>query len=225
MAAAAAPPPSIEDDYWGTRAAYNGKGADYLKERGWVPVRETKTLRAWVRGSDVLVSLRGTKGAQDIRADIALAFNLLTTSQRYKADVKQVHELLQEYPHPPYHYFLVAHSLGGAIAMEVQRNVPRLRDSDGVFFNGAIPLRDLLNQDPRDEEIYIDTDPLLKLIGHKWRYKRVLHPAEKLPATKAHKLSAFTGLLGGGGHAAGGGSSVAARVAERRRSPSPRRRG
>ena len=157
----------------------------------WKPFFRSDSMIAYkkINGNVIILALRGTeiKKAQDLIADIKIAVDKLTESQRFKKDVLDIKKIQKTYSRPNYYYVALGHSLSGAIIDELLNM--NLID-EGLSFNPAIQKKDYL-KNLKHRRIYIDTDPLHQLLGKYAKYREVRKSG--LPIEKAHSLSNFTG--------------------------------
>lgn len=72
-------------------------------------------------GSRYVISLRGTSDGKDVVTDLALAGGLLEQTPRYKADRRYVKRMIKQ--HGKDNIVLTGHSLGGAIARQLSREL------------------------------------------------------------------------------------------------------
>ena len=92
---------------------------------GYEPVPGgTATVRAWKQASspDLLIGVRGTDDARDMSANASLLYNGLRGTNRYKADEATVRKLIAAHPGAKVH--LASHSLGSAVARELENVIP-----------------------------------------------------------------------------------------------------
>lgn len=124
----------------------------------WQYISGTKTLQFYRKGNDVIVVVRGSWDMRDVITDIKLAFQSLTSTSRFKEDLKTLQEFKSQYPSLTYYF--TAHSLGGAIA-DVFLDM-KLGES-ATSFNPAVEKKyyDTTNH----HRIYNMEDPVYKLMG------------------------------------------------------------
>jgi len=168
-------------------------------------VLNTPALKAWhadgfPRGT-VLLGVRGTVTTdwRDLKADLSLVFNQLRTTQRYQADKAAVARLAAAFPPSANDWYFAGHSLGGAVALQLQRDFPFIHA--GIGFNSALQPADVWSQPAGDTQLYIAGDPLYRTVGWLWRRKRVLPAASSMDkdgfadALRAHQLARFSGRV------------------------------
>lgn len=203
-----APPPESVF-YTAAKASY---GENVNMPNNLIPIATTPTIRFWVDQMEktILVAVRGTELTSkiDLFADAHIPVNLLNQSKRYKGDKVIFQQVLQQYPSPPYDYYLVGHSLGGAIVTQLKRDYPFLKDA--VLYNSAFQPVDLINEDREAKKIYTQDDPLYQLGGKFFQNKQVVPTkrswitraipnvlAKAYVAVKGHQLDEFKPLYGG----------------------------
>lgn len=92
---------------------------------GYEPVPGgTATVRAWKKASDpdLLIGVRGTDDRRDMSANASLLYNGLRGTNRYKADEATVRKIVAAHPGAKVH--LASHSLGAAVAREMENILP-----------------------------------------------------------------------------------------------------
>lgn len=199
-------------DYLASEEAYNGVGQSRDLE-GWHLFKDTPTLKAFIKSNAILLALRGTADARDVRADASIAFNRLAKSDRYQVDRATVQAIAAQYSPSQYTYAICGHSLASAVAMQLQREFPFIKT--GTFFNGALQPSDLWSPNNADREVYTSSDPLYQLMGRFWRGPKTVIPAANLSghsnvisraidAVKSHGLQQFRALYGSGDGVADG---------------------
>ena len=164
---------------------------------GWEVIKSTPTLKFYRKGPLLIVAIRGTADAQDLKADFNVAFNRVDKSARYQTDLKTIKEMIQE--NPDMEWYGVGHSLGGAI-LDALIRAGYLKA--GVSFNPAIEKSEL--QSRKNYRIYMENDPLFNAMGQYAQigeiYKQSkLHRNDLAAATqslKAHSVSNFAGGSG-----------------------------
>lgn len=107
---------------------------------------------------------KGTKDVEDLKADAQVFVSGLANSGRYKRDLADVNNNIMRLctQNKPCTVTLTGHSLGGAIAMEVSRdlqNNPRVNLQGGDLFNSFYQPKDFDNEQLFTKH-YIDVDPL-----------------------------------------------------------------
>ena len=133
------------------------KGSAEKSVNGWTLVEESPTLKIYNKGGRMIVAIRGTNDAEDVKADVLLGVNKLESSSRFQKD-KQFLEDFQR-RNPQYEYEGVGHSLGGAVLDLFLRNGMIKK---GTSFNPAIQPRDF-NQQLSNRRIFMEGDPLYNL--------------------------------------------------------------
>ena len=169
-------------------------------------LKSTPTLKFYRRGghprppptssgmretSPLIIAVRGTADAKDLRADFNVAFNRVDQSARYIADLKMIKEILQQEGNPP--AYGVGHSLGGAI---IDALIKAGYLKAGVSFNPAIEKSEL--QSHKNYRIYKANDPLFNAMG---QYAKIgalqkqpeLHTNDAIAAVQALKAHTLTG--------------------------------
>jgi hypothetical protein len=141
-----------------SKASYESES----KVPGFFLLTESPTIKAYKRASDnaIVIAVRGTYDAEDVKADALLLFNALTSSNRYKRDLRFVKKILDVYGYD--NVYVTGHSLGGAIAEQLKRDIPQIKG--GTTFNPAYQLKDLFNTNSNIQKKYSTYDPL-SLIG------------------------------------------------------------
>jgi len=164
------------------------------------------TVDAWVNEprKTIVVSVRGTniKDKQDIYADASLTVNALVKTPRYQTDKKAVQDIMGRYNPQTYEYYLVGHSLGGAIINQLMRDFPQFKY--GMEYNPAFQPYDLISQQRgKVFRNYTDKDPLYRLGGRLFADKKVVPSkttvsnlgavGDLYEAISGHSLSNFEG--------------------------------
>ena len=139
----------------------------------------TPTLDGWVdeNSKTIVLSVRGTNPTdkQDLYADANIALNRLSKTPRYIQDKNSVAQILQRYDPSKYEIYLVGHSLGGAIANQLKRDFPMLKDAEE--YNPAFQPYDLISQQSNSiHRNYVQTDPLYRIGGRFFLNKSVVPP-------------------------------------------------
>jgi hypothetical protein len=122
----------------------------------------TPTVKFYKDGNTIVVGVRGTYGASDIAADSLIALNKLSTSSRFKNDLRTLQSVLRSYPASTYDYYGVGHSLGGAI-LDIFLKMGLIKRA--VSYNPAIQPQDIKGQ-VANERVYSENDPLYKIYKH-----------------------------------------------------------
>jgi pimeloyl-ACP methyl ester carboxylesterase len=187
-----------------SKQAYSTEPTDLAG--GWRLVDGTPTLKVFKNATQILVGLRGTADARDVRADAAIPWNALKDSDRYKDDFKTMERLVRKFPPHTYTWHLTGHSLGSAVGLALKKQFPFIKDA--VFFNGALQPADVWTQDPSVKHIYSALDPLFAVAGRFIRNSQIVPGAEPastdlltrgVQAAAAHRLDSdsFRTLYGG----------------------------
>ena len=181
-----------------TKQAYMMEKRSYTEEDqselgGWYPFYRNKYLIVYKNDilKAVCVAVRGTKPTDptDLVADIRIALGRLKDSKRYLDDVKIIKSLQETLPPREWHWSGVGHSLGGAILDELI-----LDDliKEGISFNPAIQKENYADPLP-NRRIYLDSDPLYKVMGRFTKYKEVREDKTDNSMLEAHGLENFEG--------------------------------
>ena len=121
----------------------------------------TATLKFYkAPDNTIVVGVRGTKDARDVKADAMIATNQLEQSDRYKDDIATMNRFQNSYPKDKFDYYGVGHSLGGAILDSL---IHHRYLKNGISYNPAVQYRDLFNTKSRNQRHYTKTDPLGKI--------------------------------------------------------------
>lgn len=136
---------------------------------GWSVVYTTPTIKAYMKGNDIIIAVRGTVPTDklDLGADASIPFNNLKNTPRYKGDVQAITAIKARYPNAT--YYGVGHSLGGAI---VDQLIADGLIKEAVSFNPAVEPQyknSTLNQRIAHEE-----DPLYQTISSGAKFKEVI---------------------------------------------------
>jgi len=200
--------PSDKDFYAVAKEQYKKKGDENVKN--YKLMFDSPTVKAYLDdvADTIILSVRGTSDFRDVKADASIAINRLKYSDRYINDKNIIDQLAQRYPYSKYDYYLVGHSLGGALINQLKRDFPWLKDN--VQFNPAFQPYDLISQQSKDSKrFYTPDDPLYNLGGRFFSNKIVVdtqQPTIKMPSNIAsdafnyyqgHSLDNFNKLLGG----------------------------
>lgn len=135
--------------------SYNPSAAKEVS--GWNLVAESPTIKIYNKDSDMVVSIRGTQDAEDVKADALIAVNSLQTSSRFKKDLAFLDSFIKSNPAT---YYGVGHSLGGAILDLFLRNG---MIKEGQSYNPAVQPRDFRATLP-NSRIFTEGDPLYALV-------------------------------------------------------------
>lgn len=127
----------------------------------------TPTLAFYKENNTIVVAIRGTADATDVKADAMIPFNSLNNSQRFKNDLDTLQNIQKQFPPSQFDYYGVGHSLGGAI-LDIFLKMRMLKS--GVSYNPAVQPMDLSSKIP-NERIYFDGDPMLLLFGNRLSVK------------------------------------------------------
>jgi len=153
--------PSPDDYKQAAQAAYLPKPPQSIKD--FQLVTSTPTVKAWQRGTSVLVAFRGTKPTdrQDLYADSQIPLNRLETTPRFMHDMATVQQLRAQYPSPEYSFYGTGHSLGGAILDEL---------ATYGWFKGARTYNSAIQRKHFDQPSlavrrYNENDPLYRVMG------------------------------------------------------------
>ena len=127
-------------------------------------VRSTPGVKFYknTEAPEIIVAVKGTKDYQDYFADVAIPFQNLSTTQRFKQDLDALKDFQRAYPMGQYTYYGVGHSLGGAILDEFLKEGLLLK---AVSYNPAIQTGDIRRTDIDNQRIYKQGDFLYKLQG------------------------------------------------------------
>ena len=128
---------------------------------GWSLIQPFSTgIKAYRRGNDIMIAVRGTDSIKDVYADARIANGSLRNSQRYKEDRNYILNLQKEYNTQDFFYFGVGHSLGGAICdLLIDEGIIQ----EAVSYNPAI--EDQFLHNTKNYRIYNEDDPLYKIMG------------------------------------------------------------
>ena len=153
-----AEPPEI-DFFNASKSAYGNHPLS-----GYTITDQIPTITVYKKNDDntIIISVRGSYDKRDwLDANTRLAFNRLDQSDRFKEDKDFVGRILQKYGNTM-DYYLASHSLGGAIATELQRIYPQLKS--GYSYNPAFQTKELLETNtPTIRRKYTDSDALGKV--------------------------------------------------------------
>lgn len=147
---------------------------------GYSLVQSNDTLKFFKADNSnmIVVGIRGTADARDLRADSLILLNKAESSDRYKEDLATLKAFQEQYPKSQYTYYGVGHSYGG---FELDGFIKAGLIEKGVSYNPAIAREDFTNADlsNKNYRIYSSGDPLYKLMGQFDAPKEVRKPAEK----------------------------------------------
>jgi len=108
----------------------------------------------------IVIAVRGSADKRDwLQTNTMLPFGRLTTTSRYKEDKKFVADNLAKFAEGN-DIYIVGHSLGGAIANQLQLDFPIIQG--GITFNPAFQPMDYFNKS-KVQRKYTSGDPLGKL--------------------------------------------------------------
>lgn len=116
--------------------------------------RESNTLRIGIRGTDSL---------HDIATDTYITPGKLAATSRYRKDKKFTEDAIARYPGATVE--VSGHSLGGAIASQLKRDVPGV--TSARTFNQAVAPQDLIGSKANEgiQRTYMQNDPLYAFTG------------------------------------------------------------
>jgi hypothetical protein len=129
---------------------------------GYQILAKSPTVIFYKRITDntVVIAVRGSSDKRDwLQTNTMLPFGRLTTTSRYKEDKKFVADNLAKFAEGN-DVYIVGHSLGGAIANQLQIDFPIIQG--GITFNPAFQPMDFLNKS-KIQRKYTSGDPLGKL--------------------------------------------------------------
>lgn len=155
----------------------------------WDLIKSTPTLKFYFRDGSLVIAIRGTADARDIKADVLIAFGQLENSDRFKEDLAKVQEVIQQVE--PSHVFGVGHSLGGAI---LDLFLKKGLIEKGVSYNPAVQPQDITRTLP-NRRIYMSSDPLYLLIGRFLSQKPEVRDSKQSLFTKLVQLSPTGNVL------------------------------
>jgi len=142
-------------------------------------VHSTPTMKIYKEDGDYVVAIRGTNDYRDVKADLAIPFNNLKNTQRYKEDRRILSEFQKTHPG---NYTGVGHSLGGAILDEL---IDEGLIKSGTSYNPATEPKYF--NDTRNHRVYKENDPLAIL--SRPFVKQEIRPSKDI--FKAHSLENF----------------------------------
>ena len=124
---------------------------------GWSLVAESPTIKIYNKGTEYVVSIRGTYDSEDAKADAMIAFNSLEKSSRFQKDLKFLGDFIKSHPGE---YYGTAHSLGGAILdLFLRKGMIK----EGQSYNPAVQPQDFRNT-LANHRIFMEGDPLYTLV-------------------------------------------------------------
>jgi len=141
-------------------------------------MKHTLTLKFYKDdlSNTIIVAIRGTntKDVQDLKADGLIAVGNLENSSRYKNDLETLQNFQVENPQSKYDYYGVGHSLGGAILdLFLKKGLLKA----GISYNPAVQPQDFIDTTLQNRRIYIESDPLYKIMGQFLTKKPEVRPA------------------------------------------------
>ena len=126
--------------------------------RGYAYVYGTPTLVFYFQNNIMLVGVRGTADARDLKADGLIPFGQLNKSARYLEDVAVLRQVKQQYPQAT--FYGAAHSLGGALCdLFLQEGLL----SQAISYNPAVERAYMTNTN--NKRLYISSDALYNTMG------------------------------------------------------------
>ena len=162
------------------------KPSDDTGADGYVLKKKTKNMNIYVDEGkkEVVVAIKGMDkfDSADYYADLMVPINSLSSSNRFKGDLKTLKEFQEKYPKSEYKYEGVGHSLGGAIMDEFLDE--KLLD-EGRSYNPAVQPKSF-HKDNKNERVYQEGDPLYYIFGDLLSKKPEVRP--KKPADKVVEL-------------------------------------
>jgi len=127
-------------------------------------MKETKTLKFYKEGNNIIIGVRGTKDWKDWISNFSLAVrdkSIFRATPRITEDIAEIKEFQKQYPPSQYHYSGVGHSLGGAVVDEL---IDQGLIKEGRSYNPAVHLEDLHKGVDKNKRVYEEKDPL-RVIG------------------------------------------------------------
>jgi hypothetical protein len=192
--------------YNAVKSSYKNKA--FSKINDYINIYDGLTLDAFLNKSNnnIIIGIKGTTDLKDIISDVNLVINNLKNSSRYKTSLMEFKKIIQNYNPKDYNYYLAGHSLGGAIAKEIIRDYNYII-KEAILYNSASQPIDLIYQNDKIKEKYINKDFLYNLTGKFIKNKDVIKYKEPktdgllnkiksnlIPTSvKAHKLENFEG--------------------------------
>ena len=167
------------------QSAYSGKTK--LQVGPYKLVFSTPTLKFYKDGDTIVVSIRGTDNAEDLKADAMAIVNQLKSSSRYKRDLDTLRDFQKKYPKTRFRYIGVAHSLGAAI-MDGFIRAGLIRN--GMSYNGLAEPSEL-GGNPLHHRIYHNKDPLYMAFGKHMPNIEVRTTQDSFLKTLATKILPF----------------------------------
>ena len=123
-------------------------------------IYSTNTLVFYKKDNIIIVGIRGTADARDVRADLLLPLGLLNKTERYIEDLNVMKKMHQDYDYNKNIFYGVSHSLGGTI---IDRFLKESLLTQAISFNPAVEKGFFNNTN--NKRIYIESDPLYKTMG------------------------------------------------------------
>lgn len=125
---------------------------------------KTDTMVFYIDRKDktIIIGIRGTRPTDynDLEADAMIAFNKLSTTNRFKNDLQEIQKIQKEYPRYQYDYYGVGHSLSGAILdILLEKRLIKF----AVSYNPAVESKYFRNHN--NLRIYNSGDPLYQIMG------------------------------------------------------------
>lgn len=128
-------------------------------------IDQSPTIKIYKKNDDntIVISVRGSYDLRDWKTNFtALPFNKLNESERYIEDKNFVSNAIQNYSNGN-DIYITSHSLGGAIADQLQRDFPQIKS--GLSFNPAFQTKDFFTpQDTKIRRKYQQND-ILGMLG------------------------------------------------------------
>jgi hypothetical protein len=121
-------------------------------------IYSTNTLVFYKNNNIIIVGIRGTADARDVRADLLLPLGLLNKTERYIEDFNVMKKIHKEYNENI--FYGVGHSLGSTI---IDRFLQEELLNQAISFNPAVEKGYFNNTN--NKRIYIESDPLYKTMG------------------------------------------------------------
>ena len=128
-------------------------------------IDQSPTIKIYKKNDDntIVISVRGSYDLRDWKTNFTkLPFNKLNESERYIEDKNFVSNAIQKYSNGN-DIYITSHSLGGAIADQLQRDFPQIKS--GLSFNPAFQTKDFfMPQDTKIRRKYQQND-ILGMLG------------------------------------------------------------